>query len=121
MGTITTTTGSSLVFNGPATINGAGNVAANTATVSNVATLIGGTLAAGTTLALGADGSATLTLPPGKQLTFVASTTLFSGDVRVTGEATAGYGTGDSVTLQRHTHGGVQTGGGSTSAPTPGT
>jgi phage baseplate assembly protein gpV len=70
---------------------------------------------------LGADGSATLTLPPGEQITFVASTTLFSGDVRVTGEATAGYGTGDQVTLQRHTHGGVQTGGGTSGPPTPGT
>ena len=46
---------------------------------------------------------------------------LFSGDVRVTGEATAGYGTGDQVGLQTHTHGGVQTGGGTSGPPTPGT
>ena len=42
------------------------------------------------------------------------------GDLRVTGEVTAHYG-GASVTLGGHKHGGVQTGSGTTSAPTTGT
>lgn len=39
----------------------------------------------------------------------------------VTGAIKAGFGTGDEVGLQTHRHGGVQTGAGSTAAPTAGT
>ena len=42
------------------------------------------------------------------------------GDLHVTGEVTAHFG-GASVSLGGHTHGGVQTGAGSTAAPNPGT
>ena len=44
-----------------------------------------------------------------------------SGNLAVTGHVTAGSGGGDQVGLQSHTHGGVQTGSGSTAAPTAGT
>lgn len=45
----------------------------------------------------------------------------FTGEIRATGEITAKYGTGDSVTQTGHTHGGVQAGGGNTQDPNPGT
>jgi hypothetical protein len=44
-----------------------------------------------------------------------------SNGVAVTGDITAGYGGGDSVTLQHHTHGRVVPGGGGTAAPNAGT
>jgi hypothetical protein len=60
------------------------------------------------------DGTVTVAAAAGKAVDVI-------GDLQVTGEVTAGYGTGDQVGLQTHKHGGVQTGGGSTSAPTAGT
>jgi hypothetical protein len=44
-----------------------------------------------------------------------------TGAITATGGVTAGQGTGDQVTLQSHTHGGVQSGGSLTAAPTAGT
>jgi hypothetical protein len=46
---------------------------------------------------------------------------LYGGNIATSGSVTAGSGTGDSVTLQGHKHAGVQTGAGSTLAPTAGT
>lgn len=44
-----------------------------------------------------------------------------TGNITATGNVTAASGGGSSVDLLAHRHGGVQTGGGSTGAPTPGT
>jgi phage gp45-like len=44
-----------------------------------------------------------------------------TGDLRVTGSVIAGYGGGDQVNVQTHTHAEHGTGGGTTSAPTAGT
>jgi hypothetical protein len=43
------------------------------------------------------------------------------GNVTVTGDVTAGFGTGDSVTLQDHKHTNTQPGGGQSGPPAPGT
>jgi hypothetical protein len=53
-----------------------------------------------------------LTAPGGVDIT---------GNLRVSGSVIAGNGGADQVSLQSHTHGGVQSGGSQTSAPTPGT
>jgi hypothetical protein len=44
-----------------------------------------------------------------------------TGDLTVTGDITAGFGGGDSVTLQNHTHSGGSVGSGTTTAPDAGT
>ena len=43
-----------------------------------------------------------------------------AGNLQVTGTITSGEGGGDQVSLQTHTHSGVQTGGGTSGPPTPG-
>jgi hypothetical protein len=43
------------------------------------------------------------------------------GNLQVTGTIASGEGGGDQVSLQTHTHSGVQTGGGSSGPPNPGT
>jgi hypothetical protein len=43
-----------------------------------------------------------------------------SGNLQVTGTIASGEGGGDQVSLQTHTHSGVQTGGGTSGPPTPG-
>ena len=60
------------------------------------------------------DGGLHLVMPAGKTLAI-------TGNLTVTGEITAGFGTGDSVTLQRHTHGGITTGTDHTAVPDAGT
>jgi hypothetical protein len=47
--------------------------------------------------------------------------TITTTNLFVSGEITAGHGTGDSVTLQNHLHTGVTVGGGNTQKPTAGT
>lgn len=44
-----------------------------------------------------------------------------TGNLTVTGSIISGFGGADQVNLQTHLHAGVQIGGGSTTAPTPGT
>ncbi len=44
-----------------------------------------------------------------------------NGELRATGAVTAGFGGGDQVGLQTHTHSGVQTGAGETAPPNAGT
>lgn len=45
---------------------------------------------------------------------------VYAGDLKTAGNIIAGVGGADQVGLKTHTHGGVQTGGGTTAAPTPG-
>jgi hypothetical protein len=45
----------------------------------------------------------------------------YTGDIKTAGNVIAGFATSDQVGLTTHKHGGVQTGGGSTSSPTAGT
>lgn len=45
----------------------------------------------------------------------------YGGSISTSGSIIAGVGTGDQVTLQHHTHGGVTTGSGTSGTPTPGT
>lgn len=46
---------------------------------------------------------------------------VITGDLHVSGAVIAGYGGNDQVTVQNHTHGGVQTGAGHTQKPDAGT
>ena len=46
---------------------------------------------------------------------------LYAGDIHTSGAIVAGFGSGDQVGLQTHTHGGVATGAGQSGAPTAGT
>ena len=71
------------------------------------------TLAAGASIAFAPDGSASLTLAPGKALTL-------AGDLHASGEVIAGWGSGDQVSLRTHTTTNVQAGGGTSGPPTPG-
>lgn len=71
-----------------------------------------------TTIVVSASGI-TITTP--NNISFVCPTLAVTGAITATGEITAGQGTGDSVTLQNHTHAGVQTGVSNTQAPNPGT
>jgi hypothetical protein len=68
------------------------------------------TLAAGASIAFAPDGSASLTLAPGKALTL-------AGDLHVSGAVVAGWGGADQVSLQTHTH---PTPDGTSGPPTPG-
>ena len=84
--------------------------------------------ASGTVLTMNADGSVSVAIA-GTTVTVDVSgnatvtTTVFKivGELQVTGEVTAGYGTGDSVTLRLHRHDHVQLGGSLSDPPKPGT
>jgi Phage protein Gp138 N-terminal domain/GpV Apex motif len=67
----------------------------------------------------GAGGIVRIVAPT--QITLDAPIVMATGLVRATGNVTAGFGGGDSVGLQTHDHGGVQTGSGNTGAPVAGT
>lgn len=75
-------------------------------------------------------GTFSLTIDPSGNISLTTSgnvamntgpVTWTTSALQVTGQVIAGYGTGDQITLQHHTHGGVQTGGGHTIVPDPGT
>lgn len=55
------------------------------------------------------------------QVTITAPIVTMSGVLQVTGDVFAGFGAGDQVELQGHTHSGVQSGGSTTGPPVPGT
>lgn len=57
----------------------------------------------------------------GQQLVITETTMTWDGDLVVKGAITAGSGTGDEVTVQHHTHGGVTAGPDETDEPTAGT
>lgn len=80
-------------------------------------------LASGVTIECTTSGSVLVTAPQG--VTITAPTVAIDGALTATGNITAGYGTGDQVDMQAHTHPvtGIQTGGSTvnTSAPNPGT
>lgn len=72
--------------------------------------------ASGTEIYLGADGIIHLIGPVAIQ-----GNVSVTGNVTATGGITAGLGGADPVTVQAHTHKGVQTGSGTSLGPTPGT
>jgi hypothetical protein len=49
------------------------------------------------------DGKTVIDIANGK-ITITATTVKINGELQVTGKVTAGFGTGDSVTVQQHTH-----------------
>ena len=71
----------------------------------------------GSTITITAGGAMTITT--NGPVTINAPTVVINGDLNVSGDVTAGYGGGDSVTLQHHKHPTAALGG--PSMPTPGT
>lgn len=68
------------------------------------------------------DGAAYVEIAGGHAVNIVApGGVTITGNLHVTGAVIAGFGSGDQVGLQTHTHSGVQPGAGSTGAPTAGT
>lgn len=67
--------------------------------------------------------SAGITLDDGAGASLVMSggTLTVQGDLHVAGAVIAGFGGGDAVNMQTHTHSGVVAGGASSGAPNPGT
>jgi hypothetical protein len=57
----------------------------------------------------------------GGNITAVDGHSVYAGNIHTSGNVVAGFGGGDQVGLQSHTHGGVQPGTGQTNAPTSGT
>ncbi len=78
----------------------------------------------GTVIKLAANGDISIVAGSGN-ITIAAKSgdalVKITGNLQVTGEITRGQGTSDQVTLGKHTHSGVQTGGGQTEMPDPGT
>lgn len=109
----------SLAASGNITISASGNVGINAqGTMSLAAT---GNLSATTqgNLSVTVHGSSAINSTG--NMTITAPTVAVVGNLNATGTITAGEGGGDQVGLQTHIHTGVQTGSGSTAAPTPGT
>lgn len=98
--------------NGDVEIWGAGNLIANIVGAATV------TAVNGDINAVASQGNVNVTA--NDQVTVTAPTTLVQGNLIVSGEITAGFGTGDSVTLQKHKHG-TGTAVAGTSVPSPGT
>lgn len=94
-------------------VDAAGNASVTAASGASI-TLQGN----GGTFVLGSDGNITMT--PTATVT-VNGNIVTNGAITASGDITAGTGGGDSVTLQNHTHGGVQSGASHTAKPDAGT